>query len=185
MQDLQAYLARPGERRRSGSSGSRWKCNFTRRRLSAAGPLHHPRRDAPPTTVDAVPHRRRAMAGDAARRPIAAVSTRPGSPGPTARSKSRRYAVNVDAAEGDLRALFGPELASRLQPEVKYQFDQAATFELALGQRPATTSASRLLYLLVVLLIGEQMLAWSASYHPAAPGEGRGLAEQATQGGGP
>ena len=84
----------------------------------------------------------------------------------TGKTESRRYAVNVDAAEGDLRALFGPELAARLQPEVKYQFDQAETFELTLGQQAGYNLGEALLYLLVAVLIGEQLLAWSASYHP-------------------
>ena len=84
------------------------------------------------------------------------------------KAEVRHYAVNVDAAEGDLRMLSGPDLAQRLQPEVKYQFTQAATFELALGEESGHNLQQALLYLLIILLIGEQILAWSASYHPAA-----------------
>jgi hypothetical protein len=86
----------------------------------------------------------------------------------TGKSESRRWAVNVDAAEGDLRALFGEELAARLQPEVHYQFAPADTFEMSVGQQAGYNLGESLLYLLVALLIGEQILAWSASYHPPA-----------------
>jgi hypothetical protein len=80
----------------------------------------------------------------------------------------RHYAVNVDAAEGDLRMLAGPDLATRLQPEVKYEFFPAAAFEMAVGEESGHNLQDALLALLVLLLIGEQVLAWSASYHPPA-----------------
>ena len=79
----------------------------------------------------------------------------------------------MDAAEGDLRRCSAPDLAERLQPEVKYQFDQAETFEAALGEQAGYNLKDTLLYLLVALLIGEQVLAWSASYHPPARRRGR------------
>ncbi len=75
--------------------------------------------------------------------------------------------MNVDAAEGDLRALFGQELAARLQPEVRYQFLPADTFEASVGQQAGYNLSEALLYLLVALLIVEQILAWSCSYHPS------------------
>ncbi len=81
--------------------------------------------------------------------------------------ETRHFAVNVDAAEGDLRALAGPDLALRLQPEVKYEFAQAATFQSAIGDQAGYNLSEALLALLILLLIGEQVLAWSASYHPA------------------
>jgi hypothetical protein len=78
----------------------------------------------------------------------------------------RSYAFNVDPEEGNLRALSGPELASRLEG-LKYQYEQASTFQPALNELAGYNISQWLLYLLVVLLIGEQILAWSASYHPS------------------
>ncbi len=88
----------------------------------------------------------------------------------TGKTESRRFAVNVDAAEGDLQAIDGPDLAARLQrePAVKYQFAQVETFEAAVGEQAGYNLKDTLLYLLIALLIGEQVLAWSASYHPPA-----------------
>jgi hypothetical protein len=77
----------------------------------------------------------------------------------------RTFAVNVDAAEGDLRAFFGPELAERLSPQLKYQFDPALTFESNLSETSGRNLSEFLLYMLILLLIGEQILAWSCSYH--------------------
>jgi hypothetical protein len=75
-------------------------------------------------------------------------------------------AVNVDTAEGDLAALLGPELAARLMPEVRYEFQPASTFQSTPGEQDQYNLSDALLYLLLLLLIGEQILAWSASYHP-------------------
>jgi len=96
----------------------------------------------------------------------------------TGKSEVRQLAVNVDPSEGDLKALFGPDLAARLSPAVKYDFEQAASFQSDLGEAGGRNLSELLLYLLIVLLIAEQLLAWSASYHPAGragagPGTGR------------
>ena len=80
----------------------------------------------------------------------------------------RHFAVNVDATEGDLKTLSGADLAMRLLPEVKYQFEQAARFESNLGEPGGRNLSEFLLYLLIALLIGEQVLAWAISYHPVA-----------------
>jgi hypothetical protein len=85
----------------------------------------------------------------------------------TGKSEVRHLAVNVDAAEGDLKALFGPDLATRLSPGVKYDFEQAANFQTDLGETGGRNLSELLLYALLALLLVEQMLAWSASYHPA------------------
>jgi len=50
---------------------------------------------------------------------------------------------------------------------VKYEFAQAATFQSAIGDQAGYNLSEALLALLILLLIGEQVLAWSASYHPA------------------
>ncbi len=102
----------------------------------------------------------------------------------TGKTESRHWAVNVDAAEGDLRALFGEELAARLKPEVRYQFFPLDTFEASVGQQAGYNLGQSLLFLLVALLIGEQILAWSASYHPPARATATAVAGRARVAGG-
>jgi hypothetical protein len=80
-------------------------------------------------------------------------------------SETRRYAMNVDPAEGDLAALDGRQLATRLEG-LKCKFEQAAAFQAAVGELAGYNLTESLLYALVVLLLIEQVLAWSASYHP-------------------
>ncbi|MEX0713224.1 MAG: BatA domain-containing protein [Pirellulales bacterium] len=79
----------------------------------------------------------------------------------------RRLVFNVEAAEGDLAIIGGDELASRL-PGVRYEFRQAADFHLSPRELAGANLGHWVLYLLVALLLGEQALAYSASYHPAA-----------------
>ena len=175
VQDLQAYLSqRPGDGAvaagrlaagvASGSGG-----------LPAAGPLHH--------------------AGDEAggdRRPLNAVASPPTAcwrpsladtdlsgfyeaqlTRTDGAAETRRYALNVDPAEGDLTALGPEQLAARLEG-VKYQYEQAAAFQSTAGELAGYNLGEAILYGLVLLLVAEQILAWSASYHPAGR---RGLAQ--------
>jgi hypothetical protein len=79
----------------------------------------------------------------------------------------RRYALNVEAQDGDLKTLTGPQLAARLGG-VAYEYEQAAMFEYAAEELAGYNFSMPLLYLLILLLVGEQILAWSASYHPRA-----------------
>jgi hypothetical protein len=79
--------------------------------------------------------------------------------------ETRRYAMNVDPAEGNLAACDGGQLAKRLK-DVKYQYEQAATFQSSSSELAGYNLGEAILYTLVLLLIGEQILAWSATYHP-------------------
>ncbi len=79
-----------------------------------------------------------------------------------------RFALNVDANEGDLAHVSPAQLATKLQAKFGAQNAGEMQFELA-GQSSSNIS-EYLLYALVVLLIGEQLLAYSASYHPAPGG---------------
>ena len=56
-------------------------------------------------------------------------------------------------------------MAEKLK-DVEYEYDQAAVFEYAGEAAAGYNMSEALLYLLVLLLIGEQLLARSASYHP-------------------
>ncbi len=83
---------------------------------------------------------------------------------PSHKTEVRNFAVNVDAAEGDLRALTEPELAYRLAP-LKYAFESAATFDAKLDETQGRNLGDSLLLLLVIVLAVEQCFAWSCGYH--------------------
>ncbi len=74
------------------------------------------------------------------------------------------YAYNVAPTEGNLAVIDEQQMSDRLA-DVVYDFHRAG--ELAVGGSDAGQNLSEtILYLLVALLIGEQLLAYSASYHP-------------------
>ena len=77
----------------------------------------------------------------------------------------RIYGVNVDGREGDLRALGQTELADRLRG-VSYEFHRAQALSFDPQELAGFNLSEALLYLLIVILLGEQLLAYSASYHP-------------------
>ena len=76
----------------------------------------------------------------------------------------RRYAINVDGREGNLEKLTGPQLAARLEG-IDYQYEQATIFQYVDEELAGFNLSLPLLYLLVVLLVVEQIVAWWASYH--------------------
>jgi hypothetical protein len=80
----------------------------------------------------------------------------------------RRFAYNVDPGEGDLAVLDQTQLAERLKG-LKYQFDKVAAFQSAQSESSGDSLRDTILYVLILLLIGEQLLAYSTSYHPATP----------------
>jgi len=84
----------------------------------------------------------------------------------------RRWAVNVDPDEGDLRTLTYPELASRLEG-VKHEYHLASSYQHASEQEAGYNLGTVLLYVLVLLLIAEQILSYAASYHPPSLQHGR------------
>jgi hypothetical protein len=83
-------------------------------------------------------------------------------------AQTRHYALNVDPAEGDLATVNGEMLAARLEG-IDYRYEQAARFQYSMEMLAGYNLGDSLLYLLLLLLIVEQVLAWSASYHPSAP----------------
>jgi hypothetical protein len=96
------------------------------------------------------------------------------------KEETRHYAVNVDPAEGNLKTLWAPELAVRLK-DAECEFHQAATFRYAGEERPGSNLSLTLLYVLIVLLVGEQLLAYWASYHPPASGRAGGATYQSSR----
>jgi hypothetical protein len=87
----------------------------------------------------------------------------------TNKVENRVFAVNVDPAEGDLKALAEPDIIARLAPELKPKFDHASTFETQLDESQTRNLGDLLLLVLVIILVLEQLLAWSCGYHASAP----------------
>jgi len=79
-------------------------------------------------------------------------------------SEVRHYAVNTDAGEGDLARIDEKQLREGLGG-AKFQFRSSDRVQPDSSESSASLLSTALLYGLVVLLIGEQALAYSASYH--------------------
>lgn len=79
-------------------------------------------------------------------------------------SDTRLVAVNVDSPEGDLHRLEREELASRLEG-VEFRFSLASQLSAAEDQLAGYRLGDTMLGLLVAALLGEQWLAYRASYH--------------------
>jgi hypothetical protein len=82
----------------------------------------------------------------------------------------RRWAFNVDPDEGDLAGLESAELLDKLKP-VEVAYHQADQYEQEEIASTGYNLSHLLMALLVALLVGEQFLAYSASYHvtPGVP----------------
>lgn len=78
----------------------------------------------------------------------------------------RRYAYNVNSAEGDLTITSQSQLADSLKG-LNYEYAQASLFQSSANELAGYDLSEIVLYILVLLLLAEQILAWSASYHPA------------------
>jgi Aerotolerance regulator N-terminal len=80
-----------------------------------------------------------------------------------------QFALNVDPREGDLHRLDATQLAERLRG-IKYLYQQAQDV-IYDGERLAGPNLGRFfMWLLVIVLLVEQVLAYSASYHPIRRG---------------
>ncbi|HEY1786061.1 MAG TPA: hypothetical protein VGG30_10950, partial [Pirellulales bacterium] len=82
---------------------------------------------------------------------------------------ARQFALNVDPREGNLQRLDSAGLADRLQG-IKYLYQQAQDVAYD-GERLAGPNLGRFfMWLLIIVLLAEQILAYSASYHPVRRG---------------
>jgi hypothetical protein len=81
----------------------------------------------------------------------------------------RRWALNVDPAEGDLTTVPSQDLLSKLEP-VKVTFHQADQYQQEEAVASGYNLSQLVMIALVCLLLGEQALAYSASYHPHSGG---------------
>ena len=78
----------------------------------------------------------------------------------------RRYALNPDPSEGDLAFAGSQELLTRLKPlPIKYR--NADEYSYDLYQQAGYNRSFLVMCLLIALLLGEQLLAYSTSYHPS------------------
>ena len=81
-------------------------------------------------------------------------------------TESLVYAYNVVASEGNLAIVDEQQMSERLA-DVVYEFHRAG--DLAVSSSDSGQNLSEtILYVLVAILIGEQLLAYAISYHPPA-----------------
>jgi len=83
----------------------------------------------------------------------------------------RRWAFNVDPLEGDLAAVSPADLTTSLDP-VKVNYHLADQYQQEDVAQTGYNLSTVILFGLILLLIGEQVLAYSASYH-VLPGAAR------------
>ncbi len=81
----------------------------------------------------------------------------------------RRYALNVNTTEGDLRIAHIQELFDKLHP-IKFQFHRADELSFEKTNKAGFNWSEYLLYALIALLLLEQVFAYSSSYHPKTGG---------------
>jgi hypothetical protein len=84
--------------------------------------------------------------------------------------RERIYAVNVAAEEGQLERI-GRERLDRVLTGVAFKYDRAESLQPDTSTMAGVPLAKPLLYLLAAVLIIEQLVAFSASYHPASRGK--------------
>ena len=82
---------------------------------------------------------------------------------------TRQFALNVDAQEGDLRTTPAAELATRLAG-VPYRYYPAESLSADPRDQAGSNLSTWFLLIVVGLLAGEQLLAYSSSYHRASTG---------------
>ena len=78
----------------------------------------------------------------------------------------RRFALNVDGNEGDLARATSQTMAARLSP-LKIQFREANQYAFETSGQAGANRSLLLMCLLIALLLGEQLLSYLTSYHPA------------------
>jgi hypothetical protein len=81
------------------------------------------------------------------------------------KSEVHRLAFNVEPSEGNLATVGGEELAEKLKG-IHFEYRLADDFHMATADLATKSLSSWFLYTLVGLLLGEQLLAYTISYHP-------------------
>jgi hypothetical protein len=167
MQDLQAYLCQRDSADDTRIVGEPLELTLDPAKYKAQVRFVTPRESESPTvTADAAPNSNGKLnvvlnETDASGIYEARLTRSDGS------AEIRHFAFNVDPAEGNLAALDKGQLAERLKG-LKYEYEQASMFQSATDEMAGYDLSDAILYALVSLLLLEQILAWSASYHPSA-----------------
>ena len=86
-----------------------------------------------------------------------------------AQSDVRRYSLNVDTRESDLAIVDSTQLADELNG-IAIEIHQPDEISYAASDSSSFSWSQLLLFGLIGLLLGEQLLDYSASYHPARGG---------------
>lgn len=81
----------------------------------------------------------------------------------------RRWALNVEPEEGNLTTIPSADLLAKLAP-VKVTWHQADQYEQADAASSGYNLSQVIMAVLICLLVGEQLLAYSASYHTTPGG---------------
>jgi Mg-chelatase subunit ChlD len=166
MQEMQAYLARRPLRQATRQVGSPLELSLDPGKYESRVRFVTPEGAAAASTVDAVPEPDGSLAVSLLQTDRSGVyetqlTRKDGA------TEVRRRAFNVDSDEGDLKAMTGEQLAARLE-DIEYEYKQAADFQVTAEELAGYNLSDALLYLLILMLLGEQLLAYSASYHPPA-----------------
>ena len=83
--------------------------------------------------------------------------------------KQKRFVLNVPTSDSDLAIIESRQLAEQLE-ELGVELHDADQLEYQASDRDGVAWSHVLAGLLVVLLLGEQLFAYSASYHPKGTG---------------
>jgi hypothetical protein len=79
--------------------------------------------------------------------------------------RERLFAINVNPAEGQLERM-GRDRLDRALVGVPFEYDAAESLQPEAGVLAGVSLLKPLLHALLLVLVGEQLLAYSASYHP-------------------
>jgi hypothetical protein len=169
MLDMQAFLSRKPQADRSYLVGQPLALRLDPARYAGQVRFEAPRAETPPEAViDAVPDaggQLTATFADSRTSGIyrATLTRKDGT------EEVRGFAYNVEGSEGDLGTVTSTELAAALDG-VAYKYDRAATFRDAAYDLAGNRGSQAVFYVLlsgiVLLLIGEQLLAYWTGYHP-------------------
>jgi hypothetical protein len=170
MLDLQAYLCRRSDEMPSRTVGSPLEITLDPGKyMPQVRFITSQEAGTPNATIDAVPGSDKMLHAVLADTEVSgyyeALLTRSDNASGDNKTEKRRYAFNVEPGEGDLAALDQTQLAERLKG-LKYQFEKAAAFQTAQNESAGDNLREAILYALIFLLVCEQLLAYSASYHP-------------------
>lgn len=168
--ELQSYLASGSGRDEGRVVGSQLALQFNQAEYAPQVRVVKPTADGPePVMVDA-----RLVDKDAGELEVALTDRDTATSGVYSvqlsnvegESETRKFAFNVQPEEGDLKAVTGQQLATKLKG-VNYELLNSDAFRWVGADQAGVKLVEWLLYALVALLLAEQLFAYFLSYHPA------------------